>query len=538
MQQLLSGWTALNTRRQLIVAGATVLVFVAVLGLARIASQPAMALLYAGIEGTAAGELVQALESRNIPYEVRGDAVYVRAADRDQTRMLLAAEGLPSGSGRGYELLDGMSGFGTTSQMFDAAYWRAKEGELARTIVASPQIRAARVHIAHATAQPFRREVTPTAAVTVTAASGSLPPAQARALRFLVAAAVSGMRPEDVAVIDGATGTVISGEEGQSRPGSGGDREEELRRAVERLLNAHVGVGKSVVEVSIDTVTESESIVERRVDPESRVAVLSEVEESASSSTDSRNAGVTVASNLPDGDAADGAGRSQSQNSESRERLSFDMSQTQRELHRAPGAVRRLSVAVLVDGVEAADETGAMVWQPRSAEELETLRELVAAAVGYDAERGDVITVRSLAFQPVERLGTDAETGVFDGTALNLMALIQLAVLALVALILGLFVVRPLLNAARGEPDLLAEPELAAAPALGRPSGAAAAIGEGGIGPSEGPPQEDSLPALAGAADEAGDDPVQRLRRLIEERQEETVEILRNWMEDGDRDRA
>ena len=69
--------------------------------------------------------------------------------------MTLAAEGLPANSGTGYELLDSLSGFGTTSQMFDAAYWRAKEGELARTLLAMPQIRAARVHLASAPARPL-----------------------------------------------------------------------------------------------------------------------------------------------------------------------------------------------------------------------------------------------------------------------------------------------------------------------------------------------------------------------------------------------
>jgi flagellar M-ring protein FliF len=536
VQQLVSVWTALGPRRQLVAGGAAIVVFLAVLGLARVASQPPMALLYAGLEGQAAGELVQALEARNIAYEVRGDAVYVRAAERDQTRMLLAAAGLPASAGRGYELLDGMSGFGTTAQMFDAAYWRAKEGELARTIVSSPQVRAARVHIAHATAQPFRREIAPTAAVTVTPAAGSLPPAQARALRFLVAAAVPGMRPENVSVIDAATGTVISAEEGTTAPGGGPDREEELRRAVERLMAAHVGAGRSVVEVSLETVTETESIVERRIDPESRVAVLSELEESTSSSTDSRNAGVTVASNLPDGDAGDNAGRSQSQNAESRERQSFEVSQTQRELHRAPGAIRRLTVAVLVDGVVAPDETGAQVWQPRGEAELETLRELVAAAVGFDAERGDLITVRSLPFQTVEVLGTEATSGVFDGTALNPMALIQLAVLAVVALILGLFVLRPLLDAARGRSEALPGPDEAAAALGGPPPAAIAAAPAAALAAA--PPGEGDRPGGPEEAGLQGEDPVQRLRRLIEERQDETVEILRGWMEDGEKDHA
>ena len=141
MQNLISIWKALDAKRRAIVAGATVAVFVAILAIAQFAGKPGMALLYAGLQGAAAGDVVAALEQEGVAFEVRGDSIYVDSTRRDSLRMVLAAQGLPANSGTGYELLDGLSGFGTTSQMFDAAYWRAKEGELARTILANPQIR-------------------------------------------------------------------------------------------------------------------------------------------------------------------------------------------------------------------------------------------------------------------------------------------------------------------------------------------------------------------------------------------------------------
>ena len=148
MQQILIVWTSLAPSRRIIVALATVVMFSAVLMLARIASTPGMSLLFAGLESGPAGEIVSALEQRGVRYDVRGGSIFVDAARRDELRMTLASEGLPSGSAKGYELLDGLSGFGTTSRMFDAAYWRAKEGELARTIVSHSSISSARVHIA------------------------------------------------------------------------------------------------------------------------------------------------------------------------------------------------------------------------------------------------------------------------------------------------------------------------------------------------------------------------------------------------------
>ncbi|MEY8839387.1 flagellar M-ring protein FliF, partial [Cribrihabitans sp. XS_ASV171] len=212
MQQIRNVWASLDWRKRVIVLGATLAVFASLLGLSRIASSPSMTLLYAGLEPGAAGEIVRALEGKGTPYDVRGGSIYVPSVQRDELRMTLASEGLPANGGKGYELLDSLSGFGTTSQMFDAAYWRAKEGELARTIVANPRIAQARVHIANSTANPFQRSAEPTASVSVISSGGTITPAQANAIRYLVASAVTGLEIDRVAVID-SSGTVIGAPE-------------------------------------------------------------------------------------------------------------------------------------------------------------------------------------------------------------------------------------------------------------------------------------------------------------------------------------
>lgn len=515
MQQLQSMWNALETRRRMVVIAATLAMFAAVLGLARLATAPGMSLLYAGLEEAAAGEVIQALEARSVPYEVRGDAIFVASRQRDETRLMLAASGLPTNSHAGYELLESLSGFGTTSQMFDAAYWRAKEGELARTIVANPYIRSARVHIAQGSASAFRREIVPTASVTVTTTGAALTAAQARALRFLVASAVAGMTPEDVSIIDGNGGLVYGPEGETSVATQGAERMQALRRNVERLLEAHVGHGRAVVELSIDTVTDREVIHERRLDPETRIAISSETEENTSSSTDSRAQGVTVASNLPDGDAAATDGRSEMRENQTRQRTNYEMSETRREIERQPGAIRRMTVAVLIDGVREPGPDGAMVWRPRADAELEALRELVASAVGFDAERGDVITLRSLPFEPVAALGTEAGAGFLSIGALDVMSLIKWLLLLVTVVVLALFVIRPILASARSQG---ARPQLSA--------------------PQETfPPQPSAPEALLQnyVQVEQGvepSDPVERLRKLIDERGAESVHVLRHWMDE------
>lgn len=536
MQNVATIWTTMDLRRRMIVAAATLGVFLAVLGLARMTATPQMALLYSGLDGAAAGEVVAALEQRGVAFEIQGDSIRVDAAQRDALRMTLAAEGLPAPGASGYELLDGLSGFGTTSQMFDAAYWRAREGELARTILAMPGIQAARVHIAQAPEQPFMRDRRPTASVTVSTASATLTPEQARALRHLVAAAVSGMRPEDVAVVDGAAGLIPLAEDGATPATSADARAAELRGNVERLLAARVGPGRAVVEVSVDVNTERESLTERRFDPQGRVAISSETEERSDQSSRAE-AGVTVASNLPEGDAG-GGGEGRSQSTQTRERINFEVSETSREVLRAPGSIRRLTVAVLVDGQTVAGPDGAPVRQPRSEEELAVLRELVASAVGLDEARGDVLTLRSLDFEPAPELGTEAvaEPWLRLGS-LDVMTLVQMAALALVALVLGLFVLRPILAsggralADRADPRGLSGPEpMGGLPA---PAGSMAlrATGAEDGRVLDGVIEDPASMADGDPSDSLPVDPVERLRRLIELRQAESVEILRGWME-------
>lgn len=525
MTPLLATWSALDLRRRIVVIVATAAMFLAVLGVARMANAPSMALLYSGLDGAASGEVIAALEARGVPYAVAGDSIRVPSDRRDELRMLLAAEGLPAAGASGYELLDGLTGFGTTAQMFDAAYWRAIEGELARTILAVPGVRSARVHIARAPADLFRAETQPTASVTVTMASGSIDEQQARALRHLVAAAVAGLRPEDVAIIDPRSGLVSSSAEDAGLPASAEGRAAAIRANVERLLSARVGPGRAVVEVAVDLVSTREEISERTFDPQGRVAISTETEEKSDNSAGGGGE-VTVASNLPEGDAA-APGGERSQSSETRERTNFEVSETQRDILRLPGDVRRLTVAVLVDGITTTGADGTAEWQPRPDDELAALRELVASAVGLDESRGDVLTLKSLPFEAAATGGTLAETapgGLLAG--LDLTTVLQTALLALVALVLGVFVLRPILTGNRPSTPAPAAPPLA----LGAPEPRAAA------GPVLTGEVADGIDDVLSSARPPEEDPVERLRRLIEERRTETVEVLRGWMErDGEK---
>ena len=220
--------------------------------------------------------------------------------------------------------------------------------------------------------------------------------------------------------------------------------------------------------------------------------------------------------------------------------MNYEVSQTEREVIRAPGAIKRLTVAVLVNGTRTPDGSGAETFTPLPEREIEALQELVASAVGFDAARGDAITIRSMAFEPVSEIGTAAAPGLLAQLPFNLGTLVQMAVLGVVALILGLFVLRPIFRNPPPPDRLALPPRDGAAPAHATPATPEAATpldgeiddGQGGfisLTPTRAAPE---APAPGAEPAPPPADPVERLRGLIGERQEETVEILRGWLDD------
>lgn len=528
MEQMISLWSGLTAKRRVIVIVATFATMISVLMLAKIASTPRMALLYAGLDSTAAGEVVAALDARGVITDIRGSAIYVEAKDRDALRLSLAGEGLPQNGAQGYELLDSLTGFGTTAQMFDAAYWRAKEGELARTILSNRQVSAVRVHLSNPANDPFRQGQIDAASVTVTLSSGQVSAAQAMALRYLVASAVAGLQPDQVAVIDSGSGLISTTDASVKPAGLAEARAEAIRASVIRMLEARVGRGAAVVEVSVEPITEREEITERQFDPQSRVAISSEIEDVSNNATNSSQGAVTVASNLPDGDGGGSSRGSESNETRTRELFNYEVSETQRAVIREPGAVRRITVAVLVDGERVIADDNSVTWQPRSDAELADLKELVASAVGYDEERGDQITIRNMEFSPVPAITSGESAPLFSNANFDLMKIAQIAVFALVSLILGLFVVRPILLAPpQPTPAQIGPPDL--------PSSIPGMLGSESPKIGEVITDDEAIKPIELAAipdEQGGPDPAQRLRNLIEEKQEETVEVLNQWMND------
>ncbi|WP_234463852.1 flagellar basal-body MS-ring/collar protein FliF [Paracoccus caeni] len=516
MQKLQDYWGERSARQRAILIGAFLSAFLAIAGFGWLASRSDMAMIYGGLDTAQAGEVMAGLDRSGVAYEVRGDSIWVDAAQRDRLRMDLAAQGLPASGSAGYELLDGMSGFGTTSQMFDAAYWRAKEGELARTILALPNVKTARVHLAVENARGYRRDSSASASATLSTNGAPITREQADALRYLISSAVPGMKPDSVTVIDTAQGIIATSDDR-----TGTDRAAEMKRNVERILEPHVGTGNAIVELNLDLVTESELLTEQSFDPAQR-ALISQVTEETSDQSNSNGSGmVTAASNLPDGQSAQGD-NSQSTRSENRQQANYEVGRTTREVTRQPGATRRLTVAVLLNGVTQQDANGDPQIVPRPDTELEALRELVASAVGFDESRGDQITVKSLPFASIGENGTLAATGFMDRLELN--SLVRLILVGLFMLAIALLILRPVLRARNAPTPLLDDSQPIADTAL---SDIATASGSDLPRTMILPPEPVAAEPLALPSA----DPVARLRSMMRDRHEESVKVLAGWID-------
>lgn len=455
-----------------------------------------MTLLYSGLEPAYAGDILQELEQANIPFEIRGEAIFVPQGKRDEVRFSLAQKGLPRQSVQGYELLDEVNGFSVTSEMYNAAYWRAKEGELTRTILAVPGIASARVHIGANLRSGFSRtQPQPTASVTLTTVH-DMTAGQAEAIQYLVALAVPGLRAEDVAVIDPTKGILAGPKANRTEePGlTAATQADLLEQKILNLLEPRVGIGNARVSATVDVSRQRQVRSAVTFDPSSRVIRNRTVNDSSSASA-GKGGGMTVASNLPQGDTAGGG--TSSTNKNSTETVSYEINETRTETETLPGEIEKISLAVLVNSQALGiDMTApdAVALQNQMAEEF---RRLVASAAGIDLERGDVISVELMPFQPLPAEELIEAPGIFEQLMDRYFwSALQALLLGIVVIVLGMGVVRPLL-VQKPRQNL-----------------------------------QEAEPATAGGAPDAETDPFAFLMDYASGRQDETAALLQRWLAD------
>lgn len=416
---------------------------------------PQMTTLYGDLTLEDSGAIVNELESQGITYEIthNGSSILVPNEQVARLRMRLAENGLPTGGSIGYEIFDRTDTLGATSFVQNINHLRAMEGELSRTITSIDRIKAARVHLVIPERQLFQKDRRPPSASIVLNVRGSLGPGQIRAVQHLVATAVEGLSPERVSIVD-ETGRLLASGADSDEAGvvatSLQERvngiETRLRNQVEEILNSIVGPGRARVRVAADVDFNRTTETVEKFDPEGQVVRSTQTKEEASSSTNPQNQ-VTVGNELPDAQANNTQNGPRDDSSSTEEIVNYEISKSTKTEIVEAGNIKRLSVAVLVDGTYVPNADGEATYTPRTQEELDRIAVLVRSAVGYEEARGDVVEVINLQFAaPPEPDLTPVADGLFDFTRSDLMRFAELGVLLLISLLLLLFVVRPLLR--------------------------------------------------------------------------------------------
>jgi flagellar M-ring protein FliF len=382
---------------------------------------------------------------------------------------------------------------------------------------------------------------------------------QVMAIQHLVAAAVPGLQPSRISIVDDR-GTLLA-RLGDNENGllQGDFTPSEQRVAFEtrignrltNLLERTVGFGKVRAEVRADIDFDRIETNQETYDPDGQVVRSTQTIEDSSQSKDGEADAVSVGQNLPDADQLGGGGGSQNQSNRTEEAVNFEISKTVRRSVRGAGKVNRVSVAVLVDGVLTAGENGEETYRPRSADEMEQIEKLVRSAIGFDGERGDTIEVVNMRFAapPVDAEGIETDE-IFGFKQNDLLRLAEIVVLATVGILVILLVVRPLISKvfeataataeaiAQSTEQQMITDQTGAAPALAGPVAAAAGVpAAGGGGAFAGQPgafsgveEEESMINLSNIEGRVKASSLRKIGDIIDKHPEEAVSIMRTWM--------
>lgn len=441
-QSLLELWKQLGLNQRVSLVVAAIAVAIGLAGVVAWSQRPDFQLLYARLGEKDSAAVIGYLEAQNIPHQVTagGTAVQVPSGMVYKLRMDLAGKGLPSGDGVGFEIFD-KGQFGLSDFVQRTNYLRAVQGELARTITQVQGVRSARVMIV----QPENRllltdqGVKATASVFVDVGGGRLELDQVNSIRHLVANAVQGLHPDQVAVVDNR-GRVLS-EDLRQDPTLGSATsqmkyrqqvEDYFAKKVESMLAAVIGPGNAVVRVSAEIDTEATTLTQEKYDPDGQVLRSQTTTEDVIVTTESRAAGgaVGVSSNVPEkAQLADGTTRPSSSSDQNRKNrtMTYEINRTLTNTTRSPGTVKSLTAAVFIAPRLSAPAKPAAPGAPaveaavqkRTAEELTALRQVVINALGLKPGAGQslesMVSLQEMSFQTVETIPAQMEASQTEG---------------------------------------------------------------------------------------------------------------------------
>jgi flagellar M-ring protein FliF len=366
---------------------------------------PDFQLLYANLSQEDAGAIVEKLKSQKVPYEISngGRTIHVASDMIHETRLQLAGEGLPEGSDVGLEMFEDTP-LGMTDFIQKLNFQRALQGELTRTIKTLDAVAQVRVHLVIPKDNLFRKEKPKgKASITLKLKSGqSLSEGQIQGIVHLVSASVGSIEASNVVIVD-VKGNLLSGGKETSKGAMMSASnfkhklrvQQELQAKVIKMLEDALGPGKVIAKISTDLDFEQVERTEEIFDPDSQV-VRSENQISENSVGAIPPGGIPgVQALVPSGEGAGSGVGQAAQRNKSNAVFNYEINKVVRRVSKPVGEVAKLSVAVMIDGTMAGDPAE---YQPRTPEEMAKYLQMVQSAVGYDAERGDVVQVENIQF--------------------------------------------------------------------------------------------------------------------------------------------
>jgi flagellar M-ring protein FliF len=541
-------WTnlaKLGTKR-LIVLGVTGLAVFAITGLAGYyLSRPSLEVLYSGLDRQDVGRIASALKEANFNFDVSSDGstVLVRYGETGQARMLLAEKGLPNNLNAGNELFDKLGSLGLTSFMQEVTRVRALEGELARTIQTMRGVKAARVHLVMPDEGSFRRQSQPPSASVVVRTESGDDVAIAKAVRHLVAAAVPGMKVEEVTVLNTDGALLASGDDlADAAPGQmlslEGTVSKEIQENIRKTLTPYLGLRNFQISVAVRVNTDKRQTNETIFNPDSRVERSVKVTKQNQTSQNSSNAQppATVTQNIPQENTTSSDGKQSNEENQKREELTnYEVSSKSINTVSGGFAVEHISIAVLVNKLSLIAALGGKPPPEVLAKQLAELEDVVSSAAGLDRTRGDNVKLSAVDFvdashdlEPVPGPGLSEILMRQTGTIVNGF------VILLVALSLLWFGVRPSIKAVFGAAS--SSTEMIAAPAL---------LGDDGFaGPEPFLPSFSAMGQFQGLSnepnliedltDQVKRTPLKRLEQIVEFDEAQAAAIMKLWMRQGE----
>ncbi|WP_207260386.1 flagellar basal-body MS-ring/collar protein FliF [Desulfovibrio sp. Huiquan2017] len=398
-------WADRTVSQRILIGGLAAAVIISFALMIYWMNKPDYRVLMSNLYPEDASRVVGMLQAQKEDYKLEnnGKTIMVPADRVYELRLKVAGEGNLHGQGIGFEIFDEVQ-IGQTDFVQHVNYQRALQGELARTITEFPIVDKARVHLVIPQKSLFiEDQVAPSASIVLQLkGDGKLEPDEIKGIVNLVSMAVEGLEPKNITVTDmkghplytpedETTGLAMSNAQLQHKA----DVEGKLQRRILELLGPAVGPEKVIARVNADLDFSQRTVRKEMYDPSSAVV------RSETRNEETTQGAASLAGGEPDvnfrGDGFSGTKTTQDSTRESRT-TNFEIDKQEENIIAPVGELKRLTVAVIVDGTWQADANGNQVYVPRSAEEINRIRTLIENAVGFDVARGDTIEVSNISF--------------------------------------------------------------------------------------------------------------------------------------------